>query len=104
MKNIVSVEFHILKLKIAKNKFTQPWLYTKIILFLSLEWINIQLWAQNPKIKTKCYEKHQFFQTIFLCYYNSKYFASEPFFIEEMEEKKGGKSGCDIFCDRLNKI
>ena len=27
-----------------------------------------------------------------MCYYNSKYFASEPFFIEEMEEKKGGKS------------
>ena len=29
---------------------------------------------------------------IFLCYYNSKYFASEPFFIEEIEEFRGGKS------------
>ena len=50
----------------------------------------------NTKINTKCYEKHQFFQTIFLCYYNSKYSASEPFFIEEMEEKKGGKSQSDF--------
>ena len=37
--------------------------------------------------------KNIIFSMIFLCYYNSKYFASEPFFIEEMEEKKGGNLG-----------
>ena len=32
------------------------------------------------------------FSMIFLCYYNSKFFASEPFFIEEIEDFRGGKS------------
>ena len=43
----------------------------------------------NTKINTKCYEKHRFFSMIFLCYYHFKFFASEPFFIEEIEDFRG---------------
>ena len=39
----------------------------------------------NPKI-TQNVMKNINFSMIFLCYYNFKFFASEPFFIEEMEE------------------
>ena len=49
----------------------------------------------NPKITQKSTQnvmKNIDFFNYFLCYYHSKFFASEPFFIEEIEEFRYVKS------------
>ena len=46
----------------------------------------------NTKSTQNVMKNINFFQTIFLCYYHFKFFASEPFFIEEIEEIREVKS------------